>query len=81
MTKEATLKCKDVSEGLFSDERSISLDCYNGEEVTLFVPSDKILENSVHIKAEEKGAYSWATIPTEQPTVIPVLTSLVNFLD
>ena len=79
MQKKAWLDCKSVSPGMFSDELTIVLDRFNGQEESFFVPEKKVIGNRLQVLVENKESISWATLPTEQPFLIPINKSCIHY--
>ena len=68
------LVCKNVSRGMFSNEKTIVVERHNGREESYFVPSDKVRTEpkQVMVVYYHHGTITWATLPTTNATTIPV---------
>lgn len=78
MQKKAWLKCKSVEPGIFSDELTVVLDRFNGQEESFLVPRQKVNKKSLQVLVEKRESISWATLPTEQPCLIPVNSNCIS---
>jgi hypothetical protein len=73
---ERWLLCK-IVKGMFSDELAVLVRTTSGEEVSVFVPRDRVQgsvdeEGRVKIRSFEAQSKLWAVLPNETQTVIPV---------
>ncbi len=77
MTQNAWLKCESIAPGMFSDEVAIVVQRSNGQSVAHFVPKDAVEENKSRVLVEvvNRSGVNLATLPTAQPSVIPVRAS------
>ena len=73
---ELWMRCK-VVKGMFSDELTVLVKTLSGDDVSVFVPRDRVQgqvdhEGRVKVRSFESEAKLWAVLPNESQTVIPV---------
>jgi hypothetical protein len=72
---EAWLKCV-VFKGMFSDELAVKYQPRNGDPRSFFVPKAKVKgtegEGQLQVTVFKKDDVSWAILPTENRTIIPI---------
>ncbi len=73
---EAWLKCF-VAKGMFSDELAVKYQPPRGDARSFFVPRAKVEgkedgEGKLRVFVFKKDDISWAVLPTENKTIIPI---------
>jgi hypothetical protein len=72
---EAWLKCV-VFKGMFSDELAVKYQPRRGDPSSFFVPREKVQgeegEGKLRVTVFKKDDVSWAILPTENRTIIPI---------
>jgi hypothetical protein len=68
------LQCDSVRPGMFSDELAVVVSRSNGAKESYFVPAISVerSRNRVEVDLREGESLFWATLPTAEPTTIPV---------
>ena len=74
MTTTGWLRCDSVGEGMFTDELAVVVSRSNGAKESYFVPATAVekARNRVRVDLRESDSLFWATLPTSEPTTIPV---------
>jgi hypothetical protein len=74
MTTTGWLRCESVRDGMFTDELAVVVSRSNGATESYFVPATAVerARNRVRVDLRESGSLVWATLPTAEPTTIPV---------
>ncbi len=74
MSRKAWLRCTRVNAGMFSDELSVVITRSDGIVESFLVPKHavKVQERELEVEIVQRGQRSWATLPTDYPTFIPV---------
>jgi len=72
--EKAWLKCARVDAGMFSDELSVVVARSDGIEESFLVPKQavRVQERELEVEVVQRERSSWATLPTDYPTFIPV---------
>ena len=78
MRRKAWIDCNKVGPGMFRDEKTVVLNRYNGQEESFLVPANKVKAKRLQVLVEERNSVSWATLPTEQPSLVPVKKKRVH---
>jgi hypothetical protein len=70
--REQFLKCQ-VYKGMFSDELAIKVSSKRGD-ASFFVPKNLVQESEgrVKVRVYREGQTSWAVLPDENQTAVPV---------
>ena len=68
------LHCDSVERGMFSDEVAVVASRSDGSKESYFVPATEVekANNRVRVELQEADSLVWATLPTSEPTTIPV---------
>jgi hypothetical protein len=80
MATTGWLRCDSVREGMFTDELAVVVSRSNGAEESYFVPASAVERsgNRLRVDLRESGSLFWATLPTSEPTTIPVSKARVE---
>ena len=73
---ETWLTCE-IGDGMFSDEMVVVFDTDKGEVVSFFVPKSCVeslagTKGRVKVRVFEDGGHTWAVLPNEVQSVVPV---------
>lgn len=73
---ERWLKCV-VLKGMFSDEVTVVITTRTGERASFFVPTERVhgsegQEGRVRVRTFEQDSNSWAVVPNETQSIVPV---------
>lgn len=68
------LRCHEIGQGVFSDERTVTINERGNGEVDFIVSQDDVCDEklSVRVKVYIHDGGTWALIPTPQPEPIPI---------
>jgi hypothetical protein len=82
MITSGWLRCDSVERGMFSDELAVVVSRSNGAKESYFVPATSVETSSgrVRVGLREVDSLFWATLPTSEPTTIPVNKARVEAL-
>lgn len=80
--KTGWLVCDEITKGMFSDELVVVVTRSNGEQVSYFVPADKVEREQKRVRVrfgdiQGRSHLFWATLPTSEPVTIPVEKSYI----
>jgi hypothetical protein len=65
---------------MFTDELAVVVSRRNGATESYFVPATAVEKSSCRVRVDlrESGSLFWATLPTSEPTTIPVSKARVE---
>jgi len=72
------LRCTEVRDGLFSNEKMITVQELGNGSLKFIVPDDAVVKEYVVVHAFERGGTMFAIIPSEYPATVPVERDLLQ---
>lgn len=66
------LRCNQIVEGMFSDEKTVTIPRLGGHEESFFVPTSFVRGDQLRVEVLKRGAQTWVTLPTSERPQIAV---------